>query len=203
MKTYQTLADLLDGETPHHFGRSLYKYTDCGPWIAYVALDAPARETAEIRVMPRDPQRRLWVQGCSRDAARFCGFDDVRCPARWRSLAAYLRRVRHFVKHHQSQQDEWRVIAVRPCVGCVRLDLERSLAARTRSVNYADADVDRLDPATVVGVEIGSIVEGSDVEIDPEYLAFPFTDRDFDAAVQRINNEASFYWERDNTGWPL
>lgn len=49
------------------------------------------------------------------------------------------------------------------------------------------------------GIEIGSIVEGSDVEVGPEFLSFPFTEDDLDRTVKGIDDEASFYWERDNT----
>lgn len=48
------------------------------------------------------------------------------------------------------------------------------------------------------GIGIGSIVEGSDVEVGPETLIFPFTEKDFDDAVQGVNDEATFYWKRDN-----
>lgn len=49
------------------------------------------------------------------------------------------------------------------------------------------------------GIEIGSIVEGSDVEIGPEYLEFPFTDDELEAVIKRVDDEATFYWKRDNT----
>lgn len=52
-----------------------------------------------------------------------------------------------------------------------------------------------------IGIAIGSIVEGSDVEVGPEYLAFPFTDEQLDEVVKGINDEGSFYWERDNSRW--
>lgn len=51
----------------------------------------------------------------------------------------------------------------------------------------------------VVALEIGSIVEGSDVEIDGYSLKFPFTDNDLWGIVEQVNEEAKFYWDRDNT----
>lgn len=67
-------------------------------------------------------------------------------------------------------------------------------------VYYGDkkaGEVDWLDRCT--GIEIGSIVEGSDVEVGPECLDFPFTKQELDGAVKRIDDEAKFYWERDNS----
>jgi hypothetical protein len=50
-------------------------------------------------------------------------------------------------------------------------------------------------------VELGSIVEGSDVEIDPITLNWPFYAEEFWQALEEINDEAEFYWERDNSEW--
>ena len=51
----------------------------------------------------------------------------------------------------------------------------------------------------ITGLEIGSIVEGSDVEVGPTLLEFPFTDKELWDTIEEINQEASFYWDRDNT----
>jgi hypothetical protein len=50
-------------------------------------------------------------------------------------------------------------------------------------------------------VTVGSIVEGSDVEIDPITLDWPFTESQFWAALEAIELEADFYWKRDNSTW--
>ena len=52
-----------------------------------------------------------------------------------------------------------------------------------------------------IGVEIGSIVEGSDVEVNPIELNFPFSEDDLDNALKEINDACSFYWDRDNSDW--
>ena len=43
----------------------------------------------------------------------------------------------------------------------------------------------------VVALEIGSIVEGSNVEIDGYTLKFPFTDNDLWDTVDQVNEEAN------------
>lgn len=50
----------------------------------------------------------------------------------------------------------------------------------------------------VAGVSVSSIVEGSDVEVCPRYLDFPFTAAEWDKAVESVEDEADFYWRRDN-----
>ena len=49
-----------------------------------------------------------------------------------------------------------------------------------------------------IGIRMGSIVEGSDVAVTRNALLFPFTGKAFDEYVEGINEEAGFYWERDN-----
>lgn len=49
-----------------------------------------------------------------------------------------------------------------------------------------------------VGLQIGSIVEGSDAEVQPETLLWPFTDAQLDRTVENINSEASMLWDEAN-----
>lgn len=102
------LSEIDDGghETFYRFGRCLYKYTDCGPWVVAVLLDGT-------------------------------------------------------------------------------------------EVYYESAEGNALSMDTVVDhVRVGSIVEGSDVEIGPYEVTDP---KDFYKVVEQVNDEASFYWDRDNT----
>lgn len=48
------------------------------------------------------------------------------------------------------------------------------------------------------GVLIGSIVEGSDAEVQPELLRWPFTQDDLDRAVRNIDEEADRLWHEAN-----
>lgn len=70
-----------------------------------------------------------------------------------------------------------------------------------KSHYYADPDEPK-DIASwsndVVGVELGSIVEGSDAEVGPYMLRFPFTDEQFWSAVDGIDDEAHILWEESN-----
>lgn len=48
------------------------------------------------------------------------------------------------------------------------------------------------------GVLIGSIVEGSDAEVMPEELIFPFTEEELDRAVQNVEDDADMLWREAN-----
>jgi len=72
-------------------------------------------------------------------------------------------------------------------------------------VYYEDTPPVGFDPLNVTALMIGSIVEGSDVEVGPIALTFPFSEEEFNDAVESINDEAKFHWYRDNSefAWHL
>jgi hypothetical protein len=74
------------------------------------------------------------------------------------------------------------------------------IAPKGKEIYYEDKLAQEKIPKCV-GIKIGSIVEGSDVEVDPITLKFPFSKEDLDKAVKEINATCSFYWERDNSDW--
>lgn len=60
---------------------------------------------------------------------------------------------------------------------------------------------DNPDFGSSVSVSIGSIVEGSDAEVGPYILTFPFSSQEWDDRVKQVNDEAVAYWHRDNCTW--
>lgn len=60
-----------------------------------------------------------------------------------------------------------------------------------------------VGPGVVVdGISVSSIVEGSDVEVEGvKFTGDEWTPEQFWEAVESVNEEASFYWDRDNTTW--
>lgn len=65
-----------------------------------------------------------------------------------------------------------------------------------REVYYESDEANTLTECA--GIKMGSIVEGSEAYVDRDPMMFPFTGKEFDDYVKSINDEASFYWERDN-----
>jgi hypothetical protein len=68
---------------------------------------------------------------------------------------------------------------------------------------YGDELPNDIGAERIHGISVSSIVEGSDVEIPPTRFDEneEFTATDFWDAVDAVNKEAEFYWERDNTDW--
>lgn len=114
--TYFSLADFLKktgDETPWLAGRSLYKYTDCGPSLGFLVP----------------------------------GFKD-----------------RGFI-HYEDKE--------------ARLENQPW---------WSDC----------IGVQVSSIVEGSDAEVMPVTLTWPFTEEQFDNVVKDVNSEACRLWDEAN-----
>lgn len=55
-----------------------------------------------------------------------------------------------------------------------------------------------INMETNKGIEIGSIVEGSDIEIVGNYLAYPFKEEELEKVIEHINAEACEEWEIAN-----
>lgn len=54
------------------------------------------------------------------------------------------------------------------------------------------------EDGTLWGVKIGSIVEGSEACVDPAELRFPFSQKDWDEAIQYVKAEAKMLWNEAN-----
>lgn len=96
---------------------------------------------------------------------------------------------------HELGRDLYKAIACGPWVAFELRD--------GRSIRYTDPEAREASPAwwdQCTGVRIGSIVEGSDAEIGPYTLAFPFSMTEFDTTVQVVDDEAGDAWESANGG---
>lgn len=73
------------------------------------------------------------------------------------------------------------------------LDDGRTLYYESNEANDSDAWWPHC-----VAIQIGSIVEGSEVCVEARTLTFPFTPDDLDKVLREVSDEASYYWVRDN-----
>jgi hypothetical protein len=48
------------------------------------------------------------------------------------------------------------------------------------------------------GVKLGSIVEGSDAEVEADMLKFPFSEKDYDDTMKWLEAETSVLWKEAN-----
>jgi len=209
MKTYNTLKDLLTpyGEdiAPRYFGKMLYKNTGCGPWTSFIVEESPEVLHKYRVVIQVDSSGRLYSESSlSADQWQLLGFDDLCVFALaeqdW-SMKEYVDLLKKYASRSQNQ--ELRIYAWFLSNEVLTLILHVTYPAKKFSVYYEDEMAweggDWENHCT--GIKIGSIVEGSDVCVDPWVLLFPFTSDDLDEAVQSINTEADFYWKRDNYRW--
>lgn len=74
--------------------------------------------------------------------------------------------------------------------GCTRSVFERHL--------YRDTDCGAWVKFDAIGITLGSIVEGSDAEVWPVVLRYPFTADDYDAAISAIEDQADELWTAAN-----
>ena len=203
-KTYNNLAELLNDETAYRFGRMLYKYTDCGPWTNFIVRDKPERierYAIEIRETVSGLRAKSMTQDPAADAIQFLGFEpDGSNTLRWRSRKAMQKRVHAFFAKERDPLSSipWTLKRNALCIGCLRIELSRNLAANTRDVYYEDEEANTTDIPGCIGIEIGSIVEGCDNGIDGRTLLFPFTDEEFDAVVKQVNDDACTVWDWAN-----
>jgi len=202
-KTYQNLNELLEAhgaETPYRFGRSLYKYTDCGPWTVFILEDAAAKDEVQDIVIACDPKTQkatLESGSLDEDLKMVLCLDDDPVASKW-SWKKYCAELDKFIKKHPDVPGG-KMSITKKSIARRWIRVERRIPAKTEEVYYEDNK--EFDLSRCVGIKVGSIVEGSDVEVGPETLMFPFTEEQFDKTVEGINDECSFYWERDNSKW--
>ena len=51
-------------DTPHEFGRALYKYTDCGPWITFLVYAGEDNPPREIYYEDDEANNTDWIKDC-------------------------------------------------------------------------------------------------------------------------------------------
>ena len=218
IETIDGLMKLLGASSPWMAGRNLYKHVSCGPWMTFLVEDAPAT-AGTIRACikrTRGDNLHLMVEegyddppeGVVETLARLFGFDEWatrkgRIKGYTSKLKGFLGRnpvssrggitFKDFTIHENGHPDGDHD----PNPKCLWITLTYRVDAKVGSVYYEDESASR-PIANCIGVKVGSIVEGSDVEIGPEEMLFPFDSSDFWKMVENINEEACFYWKERN-----
>jgi len=215
----------VGGDNAYQAGRGLYKYTDCGPWITYLVEETPERAvTLAVTVRLKDGKLHAQFEESAFDyeneheaeALSLLGFNADGSPRNGdkigRTLAAYRRTIEAFIKrddtdpatigditnpytlklHPELPHD----LGAKRARKSVFITLNRIEKPTYREVCYESDEANTLTEC--IGIKMGSIVEGSEAYVDREPMMFPFTGKEFDAYVQSIDDEASFYWKRDN-----
>lgn len=108
---------------------------------------------------------------------------------------------------HQKYQKSWPMI--RPLLNFLCKELNISTEDETPDSIVKEMER-QLENQTSCGawfrlldnhtIEIGSIVEGSDAEVETDPLSWPFTEKEFKQTLEYIEAEANFLWKEANEG---
>jgi hypothetical protein len=207
----------------YSWARGFYKYTPCGPWTSFLISGEEASKrfmrfcvgkkddklcllVAEEQVDPKDV--------ITKEDYPIFGFlpdgtveKDVAT-----SIKGYREQAEDFAKSFKkgnSDLESFKVHEGHPETGelsnrYVWIDAVKSVEAGTKELYYEDLNKvggESTDMSKCIGVEFGSIVEGSEANSGPFVHEFPFDMNDFDRDVEYMEKETSFYWERDNSTW--
>jgi len=170
-KILKMVEDLIGEHDLYGFYRSVYKGTACGPTIGFCLNGT-------------------WVY-CSELP------DKIKVPK-------FCHSCRH-IEHNVIDYDEFMAQDHFECP--LAEDEELASINKIDVVAYAEDDnyaekCPAFSTSVVSGVSVSSIVEGSDVEVDGYKLyEEDFSKEKFWEALEAVDKEADFYWERDNSTW--
>jgi hypothetical protein len=164
--------------------RRVYKSTDCGAWAALIPpgespVGTRSEEwTAHVTNSILGPRvRSVRKKGCATVPAN--------------DAPAHVRGYLLLTKANQIEGMTWAEVEALDADDIVRVTRGKGLKVTFRM----EAPVMKPHAG---GVRLGSIVEGSDAEVMPEELMFPFSEADLEQAIENIEAEADFLWHRDN-----
>jgi hypothetical protein len=185
-----------DEETIARISRQVYKDTTCGAWVDKTTVSGPSiprRYVVRFNdsiLGPRATGWRFWGEKT--------GFKGFRIAPR--SLLSYLDP---FDKHKYKDfiplpNDFGRTMAkAQEAIDTCTSDEFRWLNRSALGAYIASITID--EPGEQYpGIAIGSIVEGSDAEVEPQILKFPFSRDDWDNAIANIEEEADRLWLEAN-----
>lgn len=193
-----------DSITPARYARLLYKSTSCGAWISYqhqlkasfeINEDFIIKATSNGIVATTKYAHGNCSQTLKDKMFSFLGFDENGQCKKQHNIASYQALLSSFSGENSKYSITYSLSneSIEVCV-CAKIDAEQEDVCED---DKKARETDWL--SSCVSITIGSIVEGSEVEIPPITLVFPFLELDFEEAIQEIEAQASFYWERDNS----
>lgn len=195
---------------PCAIDRRIYKDTRCGAHVSFLFPDKPARADeflAEIRMDPATGRTCLHkLHPESSDVRLLLGFNADGSPSDNIDALANLDAFAKAAEELQVEFDKsgsWggmSLTKIAKCVGCVRVTVKQDVMATGRWVHSGQNTPYDLDLRTCLAVQIGSIVEGSEVVVNADPLEFPFTAEEFDKVLQWVDDEACACWDEEHGG---
>ena len=187
IRNVSDLFKLFGVESEKRLSRAIYKNTECGAWCK---IEAPGQTRVGTRTETWTAKVCWSIVGAVPVSAR-----KAHCKKLFRQDFP-----QHILDYLQVRQSS----AIKGISWEDLLGLEgKNGVVKVNQVNNTTAFVTFEVQAPVFkkhrgGITIGSIVEGSDAEVMPSTLYFPFSESDLDATVQDIEDEADRLWHEAN-----
>jgi hypothetical protein len=182
MKTFRNRQDVLQYfgvDDEKGLSRAIYKSTDCGAWAAFETIktsELPEVWVAHIRRSITGPR----LISARRKGER--STDRASLPA---YVMDYLTVSQDSPKIDLTNEE---LLALKP-----NGDDMLKVTIRNHDLDvWVTFQVKR--PVLRDGIAVGSIVEGTDAEVWPEHLTFPFTYDDLDRAIGNVDKAANDIW---------
>ena len=193
MATIHTMHELAEHiganePTEESMSHRIYKDTECGAWLAFYKGEA----RTQCRPATWDVEMVDSEQGivCVRGRAVH---DE------WYSIPGnFPVELQSFLNLTLGDDANYYVCKDDPDLACVAEIPETDRVARIGDSNFwcIEVDVWTVTPPSgdVIGVQIGSIVEGANVDTEIHTLEFPFESEEFDHAKWLVEDEADAIW---------
>ena len=195
-------AELLNHfgvENERQLDRAIYKNTECGAWAKLVA---PGARKVGTRSETWTAKVRMSIAGAVCASVRKKGGKTLPSTDAPSYVQEFLLLDSTFPEPHQKGLPQlmhsvtWEQLRDMPADGD-RIVKNTQSGPLTLFITFmVDAPVVKTHRG---GVLFGSIVEGSDAEVWPEELLFPFSPDDLDRAIENIEEEADRLWDEANS----
>jgi hypothetical protein len=196
METYISLKDLIskrigDEYSPYGWGRGIYKYTPCGAWVSFI-ISEPTPNKCTLN-FSRDNNNNLNLQIWNSEGlllehweklSSFFGFNinGEQIKEKFKTIPELIHLLELYPNRNTFAGDKAYKFSInKNNEEHLLLDVVFQVINES-TIYYEDkeASIDNLIALWInkcTGVRIGSIVEGSDYELDPYNLYFPFTEK--------------------------
>ncbi len=184
----------MDAGEMYSYGRALYKYT-FGPWITYLVEDEPTR-VIEFKIEVRSGPKGEATFAHDHLPERVLSFFNLNTGEVF-MFEEYVDLVSDYAEKHTTT---WEYDYSKNHMLLV-ITGTHEIPATEREVYYdsKEARSDTLKLADkVIGIRVGSIIEGADYDAEPFELLFPFDSDSFGTKLDELGEEVNAEWRKVN-----
>lgn len=189
MRVFNTRQDVLDhydARDEDHLSHRVYKTTNCGAWAKFVTQDeVVSQETQDWTVILTKGINGIHLVGASRGTTLGEVIPTDQLP---KEVKEYCLLFDPGTKTE---------LTISEFETLTSSETETVLEANPLRLVMA-VKVDFVVTRPRDGLLLGSIVEGSDAEIEGRFLGFPFTAAELHHTISDIESEADFLWREAN-----